>query len=49
MSVDELIKHNSKFDLIIIDESQDVDWSNWAKIEEKLLSDEIKAGLFHGF
>jgi cytidylate kinase len=46
MSVNELIEHNSKFDLIIIDESQDVDWSHWARIEEKLLSDESKLVCF---
>ncbi len=38
MSVNQLVESKSKFDLIIIDESQDVDWSDWAKIEEKLLS-----------
>lgn len=46
ISIDELVQHESKFDLIIIDESQDVDWSHWTKIEGKLLSDKSKLVCF---
>ena len=46
MSVEELLASNDKFDLIIIDESQDVDWSYWAKIERKLKSLDAKLVCF---
>ena len=36
INVEALVKLESNFDLIIIDESQDVDWSHWGKIEERL-------------
>jgi len=36
ISVDELIADHRQYDLIIVDESQDVDWGHWTKIEQKL-------------
>ena len=46
INVDELVKHKDKFDLIIIDESQDVEWSHWEKIEKKLLQNISKLVCF---
>ena len=46
ISVEELIASKSTFDLIIIDESQDVDWSHWTRVEEKLKNNESKLVCF---
>jgi hypothetical protein len=46
ISIEELIASEDKFDLIIVDESQDVDWAQWIKIEEKLRSNESKLVCF---
>ena len=36
VSVDELVASQNKYDLIILDESQDVDWNKWEIIEIRL-------------
>lgn len=46
LSVNELITSNNRFDFIIIDESQDIDWSLWGRIEEKLSGSNSKLVCF---
>lgn len=42
LSVENLINSHSKFDVIIIDESQDVDWKSWDIIPKKLRGEDSK-------
>lgn len=36
MSINQLVSSEMQFDFIIVDESQDVNWGDWEKIEQKL-------------
>jgi len=46
LSITDLIKGKKNYDLIIIDESQDVDWGDWPKIENRLSKPESKLVCF---
>ena len=46
LSIDELLLSPNKFERIIIDESQDLDWSDWDKILSKLVGSNSKLVCF---